>query len=153
MVVTPLLALLLGSLQLSMCFFAAQALQSATMNAGRELMTGQVQKAGMTAAQFGQLVCGNASWLFSCGGLMTDVQSAGSYAAIGTTPPHLTYNAQGQVTNTWSWSPGGPGDVVIVRVMYNWPVFGPAGLGLSDQPGGNHLLIATTVFKNEPFPQ
>jgi hypothetical protein len=36
--------------------------------------------------------------------------------------------------------------------MYNWPVFGPAGLGLANQPGGSHLLVAVTVFKNEPFP-
>ena len=57
-----------------------------------------------------------------------------------------------EVTNAWSWSPGAADQVVIIKVMYNWPVFGPGGLGLSNQPNGGHLLIAVTVFKNEPFP-
>jgi hypothetical protein len=84
--------------------------------------------------------------------MMVDVQSAGTFSAVGTTPPTITYDANGRVTNVWSWSPGGPSDVVIVKVLYNWPVFGPAVLGLSNQPGGGHLLVAVTVFKNEPFP-
>lgn len=152
LVAVPFFALLFASLQLSLTFFAGQALQSAAIDASRQVMTGQAQSSSMTAAQFGQLVCSKAAWLFNCSGLMVDVQSAGSYSSISTAPPQITYDANGVVTNSWSWSPGGSGDVEIVRVMYNWPVFGPAGLGLSDQPGGNHLLVATIVFKNEPFP-
>ena len=84
--------------------------------------------------------------------MLVDVESASSFAAVNTAPPVLTYDANGKVTNTWSWSPGGAGQVVIVKVLYNWPVFGPAVLGLSNQPDGSHLLIAVAVFKNEPFP-
>jgi Flp pilus assembly protein TadG len=152
LVAIPFLGLVLGALQLSVFFFASQILQSATTDAGRELMTGQVQKAGMSASQFGQLVCKPISSLFDCSNLMVDVESAGSFSAVNTAPPKITYDANGKVTNAWSWSPGAAGQVVIVKVMYNWPVFGPAGLGLSDQPNGSHLLVAVTVFKNEPFP-
>ncbi len=36
--------------------------------------------------------------------------------------------------------------------MYNWPVVGGGLLpGLADQPNGNHLLVATSVFKTEPY--
>jgi Flp pilus assembly protein TadG len=152
LVVTPLLGLILAALQLSVIFFASQVLQSSATNAGRQLMTGQAQKAGMTGAQFSQLVCNSASFLFNCSNLMVDVQSANSYTATSTAAPTLTYDANGKVKNSWSWSPGGPDQVVIVRVLYNWPVFGPSILGLSNQPNGAHLLVATTVFKNEPFP-
>jgi Flp pilus assembly protein TadG len=152
LVAIPFLGLVLAALQLSVLFFASQILQSATTNAGRELMTGQAQTAGMTAAQFGQLVCNPISSLFNCSNMMVDVESAGTFAAVNTAPPTITYDAKGNVTNAWSWSPGTAGAVVIVKVMYNWPVFGPAGLGLADQPNGDHLLIAVTVFKNEPFP-
>jgi Flp pilus assembly protein TadG len=152
LVAVPLLGLILAALQLSILFFAGQILQSATTNAGRQLMTGQAQTAGLSAAQFGQLVCNPISSLFNCSNLMVDVESAGSFSAVNTAPPKITYDANGKVTNAWSWSPGAAGQVVIVKVMYNWPVFGPAGLGLSDQPNGSHLLIAVTVFKNEPFP-
>jgi len=152
LVAVPLLGLILGALQLSLVFFAGQILQSAATDAARQLMTGQAQSGGMTAAQFSQLVCNPISGLFNCNNLMVDVQSAGSYSAIDTTPPTLTYDANGKVTNKWSWSPGGAGAVVIVRVMYDWPVFGPSGLGLANEPDGGHLLIAATVLKNEPFP-
>lgn len=148
----PFLGLVLAALQLSVFFFAGQILQSATTDAGRQLMTGKAQAAGMSAAQFGQLVCSPISSLFNCSNLMVDVESAGSFAAVNTAPPKITYDANGKVTNIWSWSPGAADQVVIVKVMYNWPVFGPAGLGLADQPNGSHLLIAVTVFKNEPFP-
>jgi hypothetical protein len=64
----------------------------------------------------------------------------------------LTFSGQGAVTNSWSWQPGNPGDIVVMRVMYQWPVFlGPLGLGLSNETNGNLLLIATATFKNEPF--
>ncbi len=152
LVALPLLGFLLAALQLSLIFFANQMLQSAATDAGRELMTGQAQSGGMTAAQFQQLVCNKAASFFTCGSLMVDVESAGSYAAVNTAPPQLSYDSNGKVTNAWSWSPGAAGQVVIVKVLYNWPVFGPSVLGLSDQPDGGHLLVAVTVFKNEPFP-
>jgi Flp pilus assembly protein TadG len=150
LVAIPLLGLILAALQLSMIFFAGQMLQSAATNASRALMTGQAQKAGMTAAQFEQLICNPDSSLFDCHNLMVDVESAGSFSAVNTAPPKLTYDANGKVTNTWPFSPAG--DIVIVKVVYNWPVFGPSALGLSDQPNGDHMLVAVTVFKNEPFP-
>ena len=152
LVAIPFLGIFLAALQLSLQFFAGQMLQSATTNAGRELMTGQAQKAGMTATQFEQLVCSPISSLFDCSNLMVDVESAGSFSTVNTATPTLTYGSNGKVTNQWSWSPGAPGQVVIVKVMYDWPVFGPSALGLSDQPDGGHLLVGVTVFKNEPFP-
>jgi Flp pilus assembly protein TadG len=152
LVSVPFLGIVLGALQLSLFFFASQILQSATTDAGRQLMTGQAQTAGMSAAQFDQLVCAPISGIFDCSKLMVDVESAGSFAAVNTAAPKITYDANGKVTNAWSWSPGAANQIVIVKVMYNWPVFGPAGLGLANQPDGSHLLVAVTVFKNEPFP-
>jgi Flp pilus assembly protein TadG len=151
LVALPLLGLLLAALQLSVIFFAGQVLQSAATDASRQLMTGQAQSGGMTANQFAQLVCNDSAGLYNCNNMMVDVESAGSFSAVNTAPPVLTYS-NGKVTNQWSWSPGAAGQVVIVRVMYDWPVFGPAVLGLSNQPDGGHLLIAVAVFKNEPFP-
>ena len=152
LVSVPFLGMVLGALQLSILFFAGQILQSAATDAGRQLMTGKAQTAGMSAAQFGQLVCAPISSLFDCSNLMVDVESASSFAAVDTSAPKITRDASGKVTNKWSWSPGAAGQVVIVKVMYDWPVFGPGGLGLANQPDGGHLLVAVTVFKNEPFP-
>lgn len=150
--ITPLLVLILASLQLATIFFANQALESAAITAGRQLMTGADQNAGVTQSQFQQAVCANASFLFSCKDVMVDVESASAYSNINTTPLTLTYDPSGKVTNSWAYSPGSAGDIVILRVMYNWPVVGaPLLPGLANQPGDQRLLVATAVFKNEPF--
>ncbi len=156
LLITPLIALILASLQLSIIFFAGQELQSATVSASRTLMTGQVQQATtpLTADQDKtQYVCPPVAFLLSCNNIMFDVQSASSYSLITNTGPiTLTYNSSGKVNNNFSFSTGNPGDILIVRAMYNWPVVGGGLLpGLADQPNGNHLLVATSVFKTEPY--
>lgn len=150
--VTPLLFLVLAALQLAIIFFANQWLETAAIQAGRQLMTGADQAQGMTQSQFQQAVCAKAPAMFSCPGIMVDVQSASSYSTISTTPLSLTYDSAGNVSNTWTYSPGAGGDIVILRVMYDWPVIAaPLLPGLANQPNGSRLLVATAVFKNEPF--
>jgi len=152
LVSAPLIAVVLAMLQTSIIFFFDQALQSATQTSARQLMTGAAQTSGMTQAQFKQLVCTNASTAFNCANMLVDVQSASNFAAINASPITVTYNGSGQVTNVWNYSPGNPGDIVIVRVMYDWPIFGQLlGIGLGGQPDGGHLLVATAVYKNEPY--
>jgi len=152
MVVAPLIALILAALQTAIIFFFDQALQSATQKAGRQLMTGSAQSANLTQSQFKAAVCANLPSLFQCPKLMVDVQSSPSFPSTNTSALTLTYNAQNQVTNAFSYAPGGPGDIVIMRVMYSWPVVGgPLGLNLANQPDGSHLMLATAVFKNEPY--
>jgi hypothetical protein len=54
---------------------------------------------------------------------------------------------------TLSWSPGNPGDVVVLQIMYLWPVVGgPLGFSLTTpNSNGNRLLMSTAVFRNEPY--
>jgi hypothetical protein len=41
---------------------------------------------------------------------------------------------------------------VVMRVMYQWPVFlGPLSMGLANEANGALLLMATATFKNEPY--
>jgi Flp pilus assembly protein TadG len=153
LLITPLIALILASLQLSIMFFAGQQLQSVAMAASRELMTGSAQQAGKNQTQYHADVCAvPASTLFTCNNIMVDVESGSSYSAISTTPITITYDAHGNVSNNFAYSTGNPGDIIILRVMYNWPVVGGGLLpGLANQNNGNHLLVATSVFKTEPY--
>ncbi len=152
LVLGPLMALILASLQVPIIYFESEALQSAAVNAGRQIMTGSVQQSSMTQSQFKQAVCAQLGALMPCGSIMVDVQSAANFGSIPTSTPTLTYN-NGAVNNKWGYNPGGPDDVVIVRVMYNWPVFG-AGLlpGIANEPSNTRLLVGTSIFKNEPYP-
>jgi hypothetical protein len=61
----------------------------------------------------------------------------------------LTYDANGNVTNTWQFNPGNPGDIVIVRVMYLWSVFtNPLLANLSNT---TRLIMASAAFQNEAY--
>jgi Flp pilus assembly protein TadG len=156
--VTPLMALILGSLQLSMIFYVGQLLQTAAVSASRELMTGADQSSSpaFTKAQYHADVCKFAPLVFDCNSIMVDVESSTSYSSTNTTAVPITYDTSGNppppTSSSFAYSPGGPGDVVIVRVMYCWPVIaGPLFPGLANQSNGSHLLVGTSVFKTEPY--
>jgi hypothetical protein len=52
-----------------------------------------------------------------------------------------------------AYQPGGPGDIVVVRLMYQWPVYvSLLGLnGLANMAGNNRLMMSTVAFRNEPY--
>jgi hypothetical protein len=61
-------------------------------------------------------------------------------------------DANGNLQTNMMYSPGNAGDIVVVRVMYEWPVYvSLLGLNLSDMSGSKRLLMATAAFRNEPY--
>lgn len=151
LVAAPFLALLVGAAQLFVVFQSQAILESATESAGRQILTGNVQNQGMSQSQFQSLVCGYIPAILSCSGVIVDVQVAKSFSSANTSTPTLTYNRQGQVTNTWQFNPGAQGSVVVLRVLYQLPVLAMPGFSVSNLSNGSRLLIATSVFKNELY--
>jgi Flp pilus assembly protein TadG len=151
MIVVPFLGLMLAILQVALLALAQGELETATEVSVRQILTGQAQASNMTQSQFTQLVCSNLTTMFSCGGLMVDVETAGSFGTAITSAPTIGFDANGNVTNQWKYQPGSNGSIVVARVMYQWPLLlGPLGLTLNNMSNGNHLLLATAVFENEP---
>jgi len=147
----PLIAVLVAALQTAIIFFYDQAIQTVTTTAARQILTGSVQSQGLTQSQFQTVVCNAAAGIFPCSGLMVDVQSATSFSTLNTTSITPTYGSDGTVNNM-NFNPGTQNAAVIVRVMYDWPVFGgPLGLGLANQSNGTRLMVGTAVFKTEPY--
>jgi len=146
------LAVVIALIQTFLVFFAQQLLETAVNASSRLILTGQAQAQTMTQTQFAAAVCSNLPVFFSCPKLMIDVQVAASWSGANTGTPTLTFDANGNVTNAWQYSPGNPGDIVIVRVMYQWPVvFGPLGFNLSNLSNGNRLIMASAAFQNEAY--
>jgi Flp pilus assembly protein TadG len=144
----PFLAIIFATLQTAILLMAQEELETAVEKAGRLVLTGQ---APATQAQFTNDVCASLVAIFNCNNLMVNMQTSDSFSDANPAAPTLTFGSNGQVTNTWSYTPGSPGSIVVLQVMYQWPVFGSLlGFNLSNLPNGNHLLIATSVFKNEP---
>ncbi len=151
LVAAPFLGLMIAILQVGLIYYAQEALETAVEQTARLVLTGQAQSAGTTQSQFATALCNNSPGLFTCANFMIDLQPATSFANANVTQPTLTFNAQGKVTNTWQYSTGNPGDIMVMRVMYQWPVFlGPLGFTLSNEPNNMLLMMATSVFRNEP---
>jgi Flp pilus assembly protein TadG len=152
LVAAPFFALLVALFETALVFFAGRVLDETVEAASRVIMTGQAQTNGMTQSQFATWVCQNTFVLFNCNNFMINVQNYSSFASAKTTTPTLTFDKNGDVTNKWSFNPGNPGDIVVVQVMYQWPIIlGPLGFDLSNMSNGNRLLISTAAFKNEPY--
>ena len=152
LVAAPLLALLIAILETSLVFFTQQGIETATEVTARAVTTGNAQSGSMTPAQFKQVACAALPGYLQCSNLYVDVQTAASFAAANTSSPTITYDKNGNVTNNFSYATGGAGDIVVVRLMYMWPVAtGPLGFDLSNQPGRNRMIICTSVAKTEPY--
>jgi Flp pilus assembly protein TadG len=152
LVAAPFIALLVGTLQTFLVFFAGQQLQTVVTQTSRLILTGQAQDQGLSQSAFAQKLCAKVIVLFTCGNIMIDVQAYSSFSAASIGTPTLTYNGSGQVSNAWQYNPGSPGQIVVVRAMYLWPVFlGPLGFNLSNTSGSNRLIMGSAVFKNEPY--
>ena len=151
LVAAPFLALIVALIQTFLVFFAQQMLESVVRQSGRLVMTGQVQSAQMTKDVFKQKVCDQIVILFNCSGLMVDMQVATTWSSANTGMPTLTFNSDGTVANVWQYNPGNAGDIVVLRVMYVWPVvLGPLGFNLSNLSNGNRLIMSSAAFQNEP---
>jgi len=127
-------------------------LQTAAVAAGRTFMTGQNQDGGVTQAQFATNVCPMVQALFTCSKLMVNVQAYSDFNSASASAPTLTYNADGSVSNTWSYTPGSPGQVMVVQLIYQWPLFGmPLGSVLPNLGNGTAEIMGVTAFRVEPY--
>lgn len=151
MVAAPFLAMVFAIVETAVVFFAGQALETAGTDSARLIMTGQAQTQGFNQAQFKQAVCARVYAMFDCtGGLHVDVKNYSSFAAVNNSKP---VDGSGNLqTGNFGYAPGGPCNIVVVRLMYQWPVYvSLLGLNLADSAGKKRLLISTTAFRNEPY--
>ncbi len=151
LVAAPFLALTFAILETAFVFFASQTLESAAADSARLIMTGQAQSAGYTAADFKNQVCARIYGLFDCAnGITVNVQTYSSFSAINNATP-IT-NGQFDTSNM-GYNPGtNPGDITVVQLYYQWPIYvSMFSSNISNLNGGKRLLAATAVFRVEPY--
>ncbi len=153
--VAPLFfALLFATLEFALMFFASQYLETVTQDSARMILTGEAQGAKFDKAQFKTTLCNRVVALFDCeNGVMIDVKAYSSFAAITAEDlaPPIDPDTKNFIDNM-RYEPGGAGEIVMVRVFYQWQLY-VIGLGfdISNLAGGKRLLMATAAFRNEPF--
>lgn len=143
MVAIPFLGLMFAIMETALVFFAGQTLETAVADSARKVMTGQAET--WTPDKFKEEVCGHIFGLFDCNKIQVNVKAYPSFSAADMKSP---IDDNGNIVS--SFNAGGPGDVVIARLLYEWPTYIPV-LNLSDRPGNKRLLIATAAFRNEPY--
>lgn len=143
-------AVLFAIIELALVFFASQILETVTQDTARLIMTGQAQNASYTQAQFKNAVCAKLIVMFDCvNGVSIDVQSYPTFATVNISDP---IDAAKNFVPPNNYLPGGPTDIVVVRLFYKWPLY-VTGLGfnLANIGSNQRLLTATAAFQNEPY--
>lgn len=142
--------LLFAIIELALVFFASQVLETVTQDSARQIMTGQAQTAAFTQAQFKNLVCSKITVMFDCvNGISIDVQSYSAFGSVNIADP---IDASRNFVPPNNYLPGGPGDIVVVRIFYQWPlVVTGLGFNVANLSGSKRLLTATAAFQNEPY--
>ena len=156
LVAVPFLALLFAILETALVFFAGQTLETAASDSARMIMTGQ--GANWSVSDFQTQLCGTTqnptpiTAMFNCQNIAISVQTYSTFAGAGagasTAPPVTNGNID---PSKMPFSPGGPKCIEVVQLYYQWPIYVSL---LSDNLanfGTDRLLVATAVFRNEPY--
>jgi Flp pilus assembly protein TadG len=152
LVVLPFIALLFAIIETAIIFFAGQALETVVASSARLILTGQADNGGITTpSAFKTAVCNNVSGLFDCASkLQIDVRKFSTFGSINLPPPQLDTN--GNLTDASSqFQASAPGDIVVVRLFYQYPVYASIWNPQLANSGGKHMLVATAAFRNEPY--
>jgi Flp pilus assembly protein TadG len=176
MVSVPFLGLLFAIFETAFVFFVTEALESATANASRTIMTGQAYAGSYaSAAAFRDgVICPTGSGTTSlipsfitCSNLIVDIRTAGNSGATSFTSADVS---KSYYTNpSMNYCIGSAGDVVVMRVVYPMPVYltmlsgsslftftaftgGQTNYTSADGTAGlKHMIMSTATFRNEPF--
>jgi Flp pilus assembly protein TadG len=158
----PFFALLFGIMELAVVFFVNSALVHATSEAGRLIRVGNFQACG-GADEFKAIVCDEMKGMANCSkNLRVDVVEGDSFKTI--TLPDIppveerddTQTGQDAIPQTPNgvFDTNSAGDTMVVRSTFYYRLVLPPLLTRLDSPAGSgaRTMVATTAFRNEPFP-
>jgi len=149
LVALPFLFLMLSLIELAMVFLVSTTLDNALAVAARGLKTGS--SLPPSAAQFVTATCNNMGWLQStCASqLQVDVRTEAQFSSPTEPDPMAsgTFNSA-----TLTYNAGTPGQILLVRGFYQWPLFMPImDAALSKANNGVAVIVSTTTFVVEPY--
>jgi Flp pilus assembly protein TadG len=149
------LATLIAVFQTCVFMFAQTVLQNAANQAARYFLTGQAQNNGCTASQIINGGCGTLAAvcpaaMFNCANMYLVVQNYSSFSSANTSAPAM-YSGSNPITS-YTYAPGTPGDIMVVQLIYAWPVIGgPLGFTLANLPNGSAEMVGVSAFRVEPY--
>ena len=154
LVAIPFFACFFAIVEIGLVFFAGQVLETAVGDAGRLILTGQAQAQNFQLTDFKNRICTPAvQTLFTCNNIAIDVRPATTFSTADFSMPTNTTTHMLD-TSGFAYASTAPCDIVVVRVVYEWPTF-VRGLGLdlasAASSTNKHILMSTMAFRNEPY--
>ena len=142
-----IVAIILCTLQTGIIFVAKAFLETGAEQAARDVLDNK--GASWSQAQFNTDVCNQLSALFTCGNLIIQLGQL-PQSATSVTPYLPQFNADGTLQNPTSFSAGTGGEIMLLTVMYEWPVYGGIlGLNWGGFSNGTMLMTSTQIFRVE----
>ena len=164
-VMIPFFALLFSIFENGFLLMVGNGVEQALNTAGRQVMLGAVQKNTTinTADDFrDKMICTPTGYsrvlpsYVDCSQIVVDMRVGTTFA--NTTPSSVFY------TGATQYCTGSPGSIVMISIMYPMPSYFPILTGIWSVNNGvsttglamyngslKHLVVATSVFQNEPF--
>ena len=151
MVAIPFFLMIFSILELGIVFVLDSVLETATMESGRLIRTGQAKEQNFDKEKFRTQVCDKMVVFKSdCANRMTvDVRVIPKFSSPNVPDP-ITNNAMDPSKTTYDG--GQAGSLILVRVWYTHPLVTPLlSQAVSRVGPGKVLMTATTAFRNEPW--
>ena len=153
-VVTPFIMTVFSTFDVGWFFFANSVVDASAIDAARTVRTGAAQNSALTQQQFFDAVCPSVRVLGNCQNHLTvEVRTFASFSALAAdNSPAVCRDSLPAQVAAIPYQPGGVSEIVRVRVCFIYETLNPAlGTNLAESENGTRRLIATHLFRNEPF--
>jgi Flp pilus assembly protein TadG len=149
----PFFLLLMALAEVAVMSVVQSNLNFAMSETARRIRTGEIQSAGLSAADVKAEVCRGMSRIMpvDCrNDLFVDVRKFSQFADVAGNDP----GGDGVLDpGEFAYDPGVASDIVLARGFYRWQVFTPFFAGVfANLPGGDRLMTSAIMFRNEPWP-
>jgi len=151
MIALPFFILLFGILEIGLLLLVDAVVETAVSDMGRLVRTGQAQQGALTPAALKQKLCNQMSvFAGDCPKrAFIDVRMVENYSDPIADDPLKSGVFDPSVLE---YSPGNPGDRVLVRVWYEQPIITPfIAQAVSHTKDHKVMLTTSMAFRNEPY--
>lgn len=151
-VAMPFLALCFGIIEIGLAHLANRMLDNAVVSAARLIRTGQAADGAITQDQFKQQICDfMPEFMCSLNRITMEVTTYDDFESAKNMESLYDENGNLKDDEETSFDPGEASSIVVVNVIYDWPMMTSLmGLDAADDGNVRHLS-STMVFRNEPW--
>jgi hypothetical protein len=149
-VAPPFFLLVFGIIEIGVAHLVNRLVDNAVVEAARLVRTGQAHSGNITAGGFKTQIC-DFMPPFMCdeSRITVEVDAIEDFADAQSTDS--LYDEDGNLREDTGYEIGGASEIVVVNVIYKWPMMS-AVLSFDNGDHGNERhLTSTMVFRNEPW--